>query len=184
MNRNDIQWNNGRNYIGKIVSGAVMLTTGCAPYLVGQESWSLSDHLSSEDIVLDTTPRNSPIRVSDLFDLSKSILLDSLLKLRVDQDYSNFGFPEISETAYNHCNESLSYISNSVSHAIRLSINEWGGVKLKVVGMQKDVLSCDFGDTSMSFYVLRQNSAPEFYSFIEYNENNYKLLAELISAIV
>lgn len=105
---------------------------------------------------------------------------DILYKLQ--DNWDGYGAPPISSLAINNCKTITQQLPQSVYDSIEILPTEYGGVQLKRKLNDGGIVSCDFGDETMSYYVEHPNMKPQFFSFIDYNDKNIRTLTNFLSA--
>lgn len=138
-----------------------------------------------EDIFGETKYENEASAiVTDVFNLTRTSLkhrLDSMAKLSANWD--GYGAPAISKPSIARCKSMISLLSDNIIIDVKINPTEFGGTQLLYANPIKDVkISVDFGDKAMSFYVLKGNSAPRFYSFLPYTAKNITMLTSLLES--
>jgi hypothetical protein len=106
-------------------------------------------------------------------------MLNNLNEL--EDDWDGYGSPRISWVAIAHCRKVVAPLSTKVAKRVQVLPTEYGGVQIKTNLKNGGVLSCDFGDETMSYYVERPDKETEFVSFVPYSaETLQKLNAYLV----
>jgi hypothetical protein len=105
---------------------------------------------------------------------------DILYKLQ--DNWDGYGAPPISGLAITNCKNITQQLPMSVYDSIEILPTEYGGVQLKRKLNDGGIVSCDFGDETMSYYVEHPNMKPQFFSFIDYNDKNIRTLTNYLSA--
>lgn len=106
------------------------------------------------------------------------LTLDKLVNL--EDDWDGYGAPAISKEAISRCKNVINELSYSVASQIVILPTEYGGVQIKTNLSNGGLLSCDFGDETMSYYIETKGNV-EYYSFLSYTSEN---VCQLISFLV
>lgn len=122
--------------------------------------------------------------ISDIYNLTRKNLkhrLDLISKLTTNWD--GYGAPSIGKLSIAKCKNVISSLSDNVIIDVKINPTEFGGTHLSYVNPIKKLrISVDFGDNAMSFYVIKGNTPPQFYSFLPYNDKNIAILTSLIES--
>ena len=94
----------------------------------------------------------------------------------LDEGWDGYAAPAISRKAINNCRKVTSSCQQIEKADINVMPTEYGGVQVKWTLPQGGVLSCDFGDDTMSYYVERKDKETVYVSFAEYTPENIKKL--------
>lgn len=138
-----------------------------------------------EDIFGETKYENEASAiVTDIFNLTRTSLkhrLDLMAKLSANWD--GYGAPAIGKPSIARCKSVISLLSDNIIIDVKINPTEFGGTHLLYANPIKDVkISVDFGDKAMSFYVVKGDSAPRFYSFLPYTDENIAMLTSLLES--
>ena len=115
--------------------------------------------------------------------LSKNPFQDQYdLLYKLQDNWDGYGAPKISDTAINNCKNITQKLPQSVYDSVEILPTEYGGVQLKRTLNDGGIVSCDFGDETMSYYVEHPNLKPEFFSFLDYNDANIQTLTNYLTA--
>ena len=94
----------------------------------------------------------------------------------LEEDWDGYGAPAISKKAIKNCRKVTSDCQQTGKTDINVLPTEYGGVQVKWTLPDEGVLSCDFGDDTMSYYVERKDKETVYVSFAEYTPENIKEL--------
>lgn len=124
------------------------------------------------------------IIISDIYNLTRENLkhrLDLISKLTPNWD--GYGAPAIGKSSIAKCKNVILSLSDNAIIDVKINPTEFGGTHLLYVNpIKKLKISVDFGDTAMSFYVLKGDTPPQFYSFLSYDDKNIAILTSLIES--
>ena len=94
----------------------------------------------------------------------------------MEEEWDGYGAPAISKKAINNCRKVTNSFQQQGKADIDVTPTEYGGVQVKWALPDGGVLSCDFGDDTMSYYVERKDHQTVYVSFAEYTPENIKEL--------
>lgn len=98
---------------------------------------------------------------------------------RLDDNWDGYGSPAVSPIAIMNCRMVTDKLSPDIDN-IKLFQSEFGGVEMEIDrGTYKIV--CDFGDETFSYYVEKEGFETQYYSFLEYTDDNIKELVNNIN---
>lgn len=95
---------------------------------------------------------------------------------RLTQDWDGYGAPAIDKTAIEHCEDVLSRLPVGIADMTRILPTEYGGVQVKLRTKGAVVVSCDFGDQTMSYYIDIPGRKTEYNDFLNYTSDNINAL--------
>ena len=96
----------------------------------------------------------------------------------LDEDWDGYGAPRISAVAIDKCRKIINQLPLDVIPNVKILPSEFGGVQMEIE-KDNDIVNCDFGDKTFSYYVERKNAKTEYYSFLDYTEQNeLKLISD------
>ena len=124
------------------------------------------------------------IIVSDIYNLIRENLEHRLnLMSELMPNWDGYGAPAIGKSSIAKCKNVILSLSNNAIIDVKINPTEFGGTHLLYVNpIKKLKISVDFGETAMSFYVLKGDTPPQFYSFLSYDDNNIAILTSLIES--
>lgn len=98
---------------------------------------------------------------------------------RLDDNWDSYGSPAVSPIAIMNCGTVTGRLLPDIDN-IELCQSEFGGVEMGIDrGTHKIV--CDFGDETFSYYVEKEGFETQYYSFLEYTDDNIKELVNNIN---
>ena len=106
------------------------------------------------------------------------IALEKLLYL--DDDWDGYGAPAISRKSIENCNKIISLLSRQSADGIEVLPTEYGGVQIKKILADGSLLSGDFGDDTMSYYIERDGKAT-YFPFLHYTPTAVEKLASTLA---
>ncbi|MCR5038943.1 MAG: hypothetical protein K6A94_06370 [Bacteroidales bacterium] len=104
--------------------------------------------------------------------------LSELTKL--ENDWDGYGAPAISRKAIGNCRMVTKSCQQTGNANIDIMPTEYGGVQVKWTLPEGGLLSCDFGDETMSYYVERKGKETVYVSFEEYTPENINKLSSYL----
>lgn len=124
---------------------------------------------------------NAPIYFNAFCSLSiakQNVLAKLDLLQNLDEDWDGYGAPKISIAAINNCRTIINQLPLDIVQNVHVLPSEFGGVQMEIE-KDNDIVNCDFGDKTFSYYVERKNAKTEYYSFLDYTEQNeLKLISD------
>ncbi len=112
-------------------------------------------------------------------DITKQKVLERLnLIQKLDEDWDGYGALKISIAAINNCRTIINQLPLDIIQDVNIMPSEFGGVQLE---LEKDnsIVNCDFGDETFSYYIEKKGDKTEYYSFLNYtNQNEQKLISD------
>lgn len=102
------------------------------------------------------------------------IALEKLLYL--DDDWDGYGAPAISRKSIDNCNKIIRLLSRQSADSIEVLPTEYGGVQIKKILADGSLLSSDFGDDTMSYYIEKDGKAT-YFPFLPYTQTAVEKLA-------
>lgn len=142
--------------------------------LMGTPVMSLATNATDDDALY---------RATTVFVVNEDCLLNkaisSLDQLNLlDEDWDGYGAPKISSKAIKNCRIILNQL-NSYDY-LEIMPTEYGGVQLKKQWDNGTIISCDFGDEKMSYYIEIPGKKAQYFPFLDYSEEN---IFNLVNAI-
>ena len=92
------------------------------------------------------------------------------------ENWDGYGAPVISKEAIANCRKVTKSCQQTGKADIDIIPTEYGGVQVKWTLLEGGLLSCDFGDDTMSYYVERKGKETVYVSFADYSPENIKKL--------
>lgn len=148
-------------------------------YSNGADSYCTNKTYTSEQSDLDILYDENYIQN----DIAKQNILARLNTLRLlDEDWDGYGAPRISIVAIDKCRTIINQLPLDVIPNVKILPSEFGGVQMEI---EKDngIVNCDFGDETFSYYVERKNKKTEYYSFLNFTEQNFEKLIDYFCEI-
>ena len=102
---------------------------------------------------------------------------------RLKDDWDGYGAPAISRKAMDNCRKVMDGCLQKEDVHIDVMPTEYGGVQVKWALPDGGLLSCDFGDDTMSYYVERKDRSTEYVSFAEYTPENTERLNDYLTHV-
>ncbi len=102
------------------------------------------------------------------------IALEKLLYL--DDDWDGYGAPAISRKSIDNCNKIIRLLPRQSADSIEVLPTEYGGVQIKKILADGSLLSSDFGDDTMSYYIEKDGKAT-YFPFLHYTQTAVEKLA-------
>lgn len=102
---------------------------------------------------------------------------------QLSPDWDGYDAPAISKGAIKHCENVMSLLPNSIANNVEILPTEFGGVQIKYKTAFSAVISCDFGDKTMSYYLDVPDHKTEYNDFLSYSPENITILADKIKAL-
>lgn len=99
----------------------------------------------------------------------------------LQDDWDGYGAPAISRKAIDNCRKVTGCCQQKVYADIDVMPTEYGGVQVKWILPEGGMLSCDFGDETMSYYVERKGKDMVYVSFAEYTPENIQRLSSYLA---
>ena len=99
----------------------------------------------------------------------------------LEDDWDGYGAPTISKRSIDNCRKVSSVCQQKGCADMDVMPTEYGGVQVKWKLPDGGVLSCDFGDDTMSYYVERKGKDTVFVSFAEYTPENIQRLSNYLA---
>ena len=87
-------------------------------------------------------------------------------------DWDGYGAPVISKKAIKNAQTVLKGLPNKNYMSMEILPTEYGGVQMKYTSQDGMLLSCSFGDDSMSYYVDKEGEKTIYQSFLPYSNEN------------
>ena len=87
-------------------------------------------------------------------------------------DWDGYGAPVISKKAIKNAQTVLKGLPSDKYLSMEILPTEYGGVQMKYMPQNGMLLSCSFGDESMSYYVDKEGGETIFQSFLPYSNEN------------
>lgn len=135
------------------------------------------------DVCVLNTARSQFVNIvsfEQLFGSAKRRIIGCLNDLaQLDRDWDGYGAGPVSELSITQCKKGLNYIHPILYSGLLIAPNEWGGVQMQY-NTSNGTICCDFGDSSMSYYVKRNNGEVEWYSFKKYSKKNFFELSDVL----
>lgn len=91
---------------------------------------------------------------------------------RLTEDWDGYGAPKISKKAINNAQIVLKGLPDKTYLSMDILPTEYGGVQMKYNTQDGLMLSCNFGDENMSYYVDKKGEDTIYRSFLPYNNDN------------
>mgnify|MGYP006988834072 CR=1 FL=1 len=99
----------------------------------------------------------------------------------LQKDWDGYGAPEISVKSIENCRSVLATLTYEVVESIEILPTEYGGVQIKKA-TTNGMVSCNFGDNNMSYYVDQIGKDTIYRSFVPYSDENIAQLKQFIES--
>lgn len=103
---------------------------------------------------------------------------------QLSPDWDGYDAPAIDKEAIKHCENVMSQLSYDIANHIDILPTEFGGVQIKYKTVAGSVISCDFGDKTMSYYLDIPGQDTEYNDFLTYSPESINTLVEKIRELV
>lgn len=103
------------------------------------------------------------------------------LLYKLQDNWDGYGAPKISTVAIDNCKNIVCNISTQIFDNIQILPTEIGGVQIVYQPNPSERLSCNIGDSELSYYTKRKDKKPFFSPFLQCNEDNFKTIADNIN---
>lgn len=107
--------------------------------------------------------------------------LDKIRQLSPDWD--GYDAPVIDKDAIAHCDEVLSRLSTGITDIMTILPTELGGVQIKYQTKGNSIISCEFGNERMSYYIDVPGQKTNYNDFLTYSGKNINTLVRKIRTL-
>lgn len=102
---------------------------------------------------------------------------------RLEEDWDGYDAPPIDKKAIAYCGDVMSRLPKTIADEVKVLPSEFGGVQIKRRLANATVISCEFGDKTMSYYIDVPGQKTEFNDFLEYSSENIAALVRKIQTL-
>lgn len=102
---------------------------------------------------------------------------------QLSPDWDGYDAPAIDKEAIKHCENVMSQLSGDIANKIDILPTEFGGIQIKYKTTASAVISCEFGDVTMSYYLDIPEHDTEYNDFLAYSPENISVLVDKIQTL-